>query len=56
VLRVSDTGIDSHTPFKPQKPGKSSNDGIRKSNCLVVERITAMPALPIDWKKLDVTI
>ena len=36
--------------------GNTNNDGIRNSNCRVNDKKIAFFAIPMDWKKLDVTI
>lgn len=36
--------------------GKKIKSGTKSSSCLVEDRITAMGALPMDWKKLEATI
>ena len=53
---MSDTGRLAHTPFIPQKPGRMSNAGIKNISCRESERNIDTLALPIDWKKFDITI
>ena len=61
--RKSDSGIEHHTPQLPSQGvssskmrGRKIRPGIRKSNCRDNERKIALPAMPILWKKLVVTI
>ena len=53
---ASATGILIQTPTVPQMDGNTNNDGIKNSNCRVNDKKIAFLAIPIDWKKLDVTI
>ena len=52
----SDTGIADHAPVTPKKRGKISKQGIRNKNCRVRLRNIETLALPMDWKKLVITI
>ena len=49
-------GILHQIPAAPIKVGKMNRHGKRNNNCLVSERKIALFAIPILWKKLDVTI
>jgi len=52
----SDTGIADHAPVTPKKRGKISKQGIKNKNCRVRLRNIETLALPMDWKKLVITI
>lgn len=52
----SETGILIQTPVCPQKRGRINRQGIRMSTWRVMERKIALLAIPILWKKLEVTI
>lgn len=57
VESASDKGMQTNTLSTVLKwLGNISKRGTNRSSCLVEERMTALDALPIDWKKLDVTI
>ena len=45
-----------HTPATPKNCGRISRQGSRISICRVRERNIALPAMPMLWKKLEVTI
>ena len=53
---VSDSGRLAHTPFIPYMPGSMSSAGMRKMSWRESDRNIEILALPIDWKKLDITI
>ena len=53
---VSESGRLAHTPSMPKKPGRMSKEGMRKMSWRESERKIDTLALPIDWKKLDITI
>ena len=52
----SEIGMLIHIPFEPQNMGKIMMQGNRKSNWRVRDRKIALDAIPILWKKLEVTI
>ena len=56
VAMASATGILIQTPTVPKKFGKINSEGIKNSNCRVNDKKIAFFAIPMDWKKLDVTI
>ena len=56
VAMASATGILIQTPTVPQMDGNTNNDGIKNSNCRVNDKKIAFLAIPMDWKKLEVTI
>ena len=49
---ASATGILIQTPTVPQMDGNTNNDGIKNIN----DKKIAFLAIPMDWKKLEVTI
>lgn len=52
----SEIGMLIHIPFEPQNMGKIMMQGNRKSYWRVRDRKIALDAIPILWKKLEVTI
>ena len=48
--------ILAHTPLIPQKRGIINKPGIKNNNCRERDRKMETLALPIDWKKLVITI
>ena len=53
---VSDSGRLAHTPSIPYMPGRMSSAGMRKMSWRDNDKNIDTLALPIDWKKLDITI
>ena len=56
LAAASEIGILNHTPLDPQNKGKIIRHGISISTCRLRERMMAFLAMPIFWKKLEVTI
>ena len=52
----SETGMLIHTPFTPYKGGSKSNPGSRYTNWRESDRKILILAIPILWKKFDITI
>ena len=52
----SETGMLIHTPFTPYKGGSRSNPGSRYTNWRESDRKILILAIPILWKKFDITI
>ena len=53
---TSDNGALAHTPLMPYMPGRMSSDGMRNMSWRESDRNIDTLALPIDWKKLEITI
>lgn len=52
----SETGILIHTPFTPYKGGNKSIPGSKYTNWRESDRKILIFAIPMLWKKLDITI
>ena len=52
----SDIGVAIHTPCNPNNPGNISINGIKIITCLLSDKIIAVDASPMAWKKFDETI
>lgn len=52
----SEIGILIQIPFDPQNMGRMMMQGNKKSSWRVRDRKMALDAIPILWKKLEVTI
>ena len=55
-LMESLIGIESQTPSSPHHWGKTASRGMRNSICRVTLRKMLLPACPMLWKKLPMTI
>ena len=53
---TSENGALAHTPLMPYMPGRMSKAGIRNMSCRESDKNIDTLALPIDWKKLEITI
>ena len=53
---TSDRGALAHTPLIPYMPGRMSSEGMRNMSWRESDRNIDILALPIDWKKLEMTI
>ena len=52
----SEAGKLNQIPFKPKNSGRINKHGSKKINCRLKDRKIALAAIPMLWKKLDVTI
>lgn len=52
----SEMGMLNQMPSAPQKSGRISRSGISIITCRLSERMMAFFAMPMLWKKFDVTI
>ena len=56
VATASDIGILYQMPFEPKNNGKINRHGMSTNTCRLNDRMIAFLAIPMLWKKLDVTI
>lgn len=56
LARASLIGMLHQIPAAPMKVGRMRRQGNRNSNCRVSDRKMALFAMPMLWKKFDVTI
>ena len=54
--RKSDADWAAHTPVTPHRCGSTISSGMRNITWRVRDSSIAFPAMPMLWKKLDVTI
>ena len=53
---MSEIGMLNHIPFTPQNKGSINKQGIKISTCRLNDKMMAFFAIPMLWKKLEVTI